>query len=48
VPANAALVLPFEDGATGQLRSVVADHKLRLSIEPDHGVEFTRNPAARE
>lgn len=46
VLADPALVLPFEDGTTGQLRSVVADHKLRLSVAPDHGIQFVCKPAA--
>jgi hypothetical protein len=46
VPANAALGLPFEDRATVQFGSVIADHQIGFPVEPDHSVQFARNPAA--
>jgi len=48
VPADAALILPFEDRATCQFGSVVADHQIGFTVEPDHRVQLASNPAAGE
>ncbi|RYG63953.1 hypothetical protein EON80_20175 [bacterium] len=47
-PADADLILPFEHGPAGQLCSIVGDTWLRRAVEPDHGVEHARDPAALE
>lgn len=40
VPGDTPIALLTEDRTTGQLRAVTADDRLRLSIEPDHRIEF--------
>ena len=48
VPGDAALVLPFEDGVTGQLAAVVADDRRGLAVQPDQGIELAHDAAPGE
>ena len=46
VPGDAGLILPFEDGATGQLRPVVRDDSFGPAVEPDAAIQFAGNAGA--
>lgn len=48
LPGHAGLALPFEDGPTGQLGAVVADHLHRFAVEADQAVELAGDAPARE
>ena len=48
MPADAAVVLPFEDGSAGQFCPVVADNGFGLSIEADDRVQLSCNAGARK
>jgi len=48
MPTDAAVVLPFEDGAGGKLRSIIADNGFGFSIEANDRVQLPRNACARK
>src|SRR5690606_15703 len=48
MPFDAIVVGPLQDGLAGELSAVVRDHACRFSIDPDQGIQLTRNPCPRD